>query len=87
MNLKTVSKWMETNKFTLNISNTKFMVIGGKQRLSRLDSMELPINEELIGQVDKFKYLGIIINEALDRSDHINNVHSKVAKRLGYLNV
>ncbi len=61
------------------------MVIGGKQRLSRLNSIELTINEELIDQVDKFKYLGIIINESLDWSDHIDYVQSKVAKRLGLL--
>jgi hypothetical protein len=34
--LKIVSKWMETNKLTLTVSKTKLMVIGGKQRLSRL---------------------------------------------------
>ena len=83
--LKIVSKWMETNKLTLNVSKTKLMVIGGKQRLSRLNSIELTINKELIDQVDKFKYLGIIINESLDWSDHIDNVQSKVAKRLGLL--
>ena len=43
--LKFVSKWMETNKLTLNVSKTKLMVIGGKQRLSRLNSIELSINE------------------------------------------
>ena len=79
--LKIVSKWMETNKLTNKL--TKLMVIRGKQRLSRLNSIELTINEELIDQVDKFKYLGIIINESLDWSDHIDYVQSKVAKRLG----
>jgi hypothetical protein len=39
----------------------------------------------IIDQVDKFKYLGIIINESLDWSDHIDYVQSKVAKRLGLL--
>ena len=83
--LKFVSKWMETNKLTLNVSKTKLMVIGGKQRLSRLNSIELSINEALIGQVDKFQYLGILINETFDWSDHIDYIHSKVAKRLGSL--
>ena len=59
--------------------------MGGKQRLSRPNSIELSINEELIGQADKFKYLGIIINETFDWSDHIDYVYSKVAKRLGLL--
>ncbi len=76
--LKIVSKWMD-------VSKTKLKVIGGKQRLSRLNSIELTIKEELIDQVDKFKYLGIIINESLDWSDHIDYVQSKVAKRLGLL--
>ena len=69
--LKFVSKWVEMNKLTLNVSKTKLMVIGGKQRLSRLNSIELSINKELIGQVDNFKYLGIIITETFDWSDHI----------------
>ena len=51
----------------------------------RLNSIELSINEALIGQVDKFKYLGIIINETFDWSDPIDYVHSEVARRLGLL--
>ena len=56
------------------------MVTGGKQKLSHLNFIELSI-----GQVDKFKYLGIIINETFDWSDHIDYVHCKVAKRFGLL--
>ena len=83
--LKIVKNWMETHKLTLNVSKTKLMVIGGRQRLSRLDNIELSINESIIDHVDKFKYLGIIINETLDWSEHIDHIQSKVAKRLGLL--
>ena len=52
---------------------------------SRVEEIELLVNEDTIEQTDSFKYLGIKLNEKMEWSDHIDYIQSKVAKRLGLL--
>ena len=61
------------------------MVIGGRQKLARVEEIELLVNENTIEQTDSFKYLRVKLNETMEWSDHIDYIHSKVAKRLGLL--
>ena len=80
-----MSDWLTTHKLTLNVSKTKLMVIAGRQKLACVEEIELLVNENTIEQTDSFKYLGIKLNETMEWSDHIDYIHSKVAKRLGLL--
>ena len=61
------------------------MVIAGRQKLAHMEDIELLINENTIEQTDSLKYLGEKLNETMERSDHIDYIQSKVAKRLGLL--
>ena len=72
-------------RLTLNVSKIKLMVIAGRQKLARVEEVELLVNENTIEQTDSFKYLGVKLNETMEWSDHIDYIHSKVAKRLGLL--
>ena len=45
----------------------------------------MEIDEDPLEQVEHFKYLGVVINENLTWSDHIDSIQTKVAKRLGIL--
>ena len=58
-----VKDWLNSHKLTLNTTKSKFMVIGGTQRLNGLENLNLVIDEELLDRVDHFKYLGVVINE------------------------
>ena len=80
-----VKDWLTTHKLTLNVSKTKFMIIAGRQRLARVEEIELLVNEDTMEQTDSFKYLGIKLNQKMKWSDHIDYIQSKVAKRLGLL--
>ena len=50
-----------------------------------MEEIELLVNENTIEQTDSFKYLGVKLNDTMEWSDHIDYIHSKVAKRLGLL--
>ena len=78
-----MNDWLTTHKLTLNVSKTKLMVIARRQKLARVEEIELLVNENTIEQTDTFKYLGVKLNETMEWSDHIDYIHSKVAKRLG----
>ena len=83
--LALVNDWLTTHKLTLNVSKTKLMVIAGRQKLARVEEIELLVNENTIEQTNSFRYLPVKLNETMEWSDHINYIHSKVAKRLGLL--
>ena len=61
------------------------MVIGGRNKLSQFNDIALVANNDQLENVTKFKYLGVIINQHLTWHDHIEQLQSKIAKRLGVL--
>ena len=61
------------------------MVIGGRNKLSQFNDIALIANNDQLENVTKFKYLGVIINQHLTWHDHIEQLQSKIAKRIGVL--
>ena len=83
--LAAITSWLHDNKLTLNVTKSKFMVIGGRNKLSQFNDIALVPNNDQLENVTKFKYLGVIINQHLTWHDHIEQLQSKIAKRLGVL--
>ena len=90
--LENVHNWLRANKLTLNMTKTKFMLIGSRQRLSTLtESPIFAINDFEVSQVTTAKSFGVTIDDRLDWNGHIEKVTKKVAsgigaiKRIGHL--
>ena len=79
-----LSKWLVSNKLTLNATKTEFMLIGSRQRLSTLsDTLELSIDNVPIEQVSSVKLLGIYVDENLTWHSHIDKLCKKIASAIG----
>ena len=64
--LKSVNTWLSSNKLTLNLTKTEFLVITSRQRRVYLsDNPSLTINNFPIEQVSSTKSLGVSIDENL----------------------
>ena len=83
--LAAITSWLHDNKLTLNVTKSKFMVIGGRNKLSQFNDIALVANNDQLENVTKFKYLGVIINQYLTWHDHIEQLQSKIAKSIGVL--
>ena len=82
--LAKVHNWLTANKLTLNTTKTEFMLIGSRQRLSTLTNFPRPeINGAPIDQVANAKSLGVIIDDNLNWSSHINKLTKKIASGIG----
>ena len=81
--LKKVCTWLASNKLTLNVDKSKFMLTV-KSRKS-LKSFSLKINDEKLKQCDSYKYLGVYMDRNLTWKQHIEHVRKKVAKACGSL--
>ena len=84
--LKKLSKWLVSNRLTLNATKTEFMLIGSRQRLSTLsDTLEISIDNIPIEQVSSLKSLVIYIDENLTWHSHIDKLCEKTASAIGVI--
>ena len=84
--LQKVHVWLRANKLTLNVSKTKYMLMGTRQKISSIPSEPvIKINSENILRVNKYKSLGVTLDETLSWDKHIAEIFKKVSKGLGAL--
>ena len=83
--LLNVHKWFADNLLSLKEKKSKFMLIGGHQRLKSCSAVSICINGSTLERVDTFKCLGIIVNQNMTWSDHIESVVAKANQRIGLL--
>ena len=82
--LKSVTTWLSSNKLTLNLTKTEFLIIASRQRRVYLsDNPSLTINNFPILQVSSTKSLGVSIDENLSWNTHIETVCKKIPSALG----
>ena len=81
--LNKIKEWLSSNKLSLNISKTKCMVFHSKQRIVQYP--KLKIDNNIIEQVSKFNFLGLILNSHLTWQNHIDHISNKVSRVIGIM--
>ena len=76
---------MESNKLILNQGKTKTMLIGSRQILAKSPNFCIQLHGKVLERVLKFSYLDVVLDETLSCKHHVENVSSKVSRRLGVL--
>jgi len=76
--LAAITSWLHDNKLTLNVTKSKFMVIGGRNDLSQFNDIAM-INWRTSIQVSWSDHY---INQHLTWHDHSEQLQSKIPKRL-----
>ena len=79
--LEKVFVWLASNKLTLNISKSKYMIFTNTRK--NFHEISVKINKTPLEKCTKYKYLGIVIDEKLSWKDHIEYVCTKVSKACG----
>ncbi len=69
----------------LNVKKRNIWSVEHEQKLGAIENVPLDINNNQIGMVQKFKYLGITLDSTLSFDEHINGVCNKACKQLGAL--
>ena len=85
--LRSLNQWFISNKLSLNVAKTEFMVIGANQRLHSFsdDQINIKIDAKLITKVKEAKSLGVIIDEHLSWSNHIDALSKKISSAIDAL--
>ena len=86
--LRNVNLWLRVNKLSLNIAKTECMVIGSRQRLNvNTDgNINIAINDQPIKKVKETETLGMVIDQHLAWSKHVEEKSKKVSSAIGAAN-
>ena len=80
--LSQISLWLKTNKLSLNIKKTHFMLFHRK----KIDAViKIQIDNEEIDRVYKTKFLGVIIDHKITWKEHVTYVSGKMSRSIGIL--
>ena len=83
--LATIYNWFSSNLLTLNISKCNFVIFGNSRKLKLVNDVSLKVNSTAIDRSDSFKYLGVIINQTMSWSEHIDSISTKINQRIGMI--
>ena len=81
--LENINKWLCSNKLSLNIKKTKFMVFHQNQK--QVQYPNININNIEINHVSQLKLLGLILSVHLKWKKHIDHISMKISKVLGIM--
>ena len=82
--LDKVYKWLCLNKLSLNLKKTKFMIFRNIHKKVLVVPL-IKVNGTIIRQVTDFDFLGIVINENINWSSHINKISIKLSRAIGMI--
>ena len=82
--LESINTWLKTNKLSINCSKIKAMIFRTPQK--RISYPNLYINNTKIEYVEKFNFLGIVIDNHLKFKPHVETISKKISKITGIMN-
>ena len=87
LELRNLQRWLITNRLSLYIAKTEFMVIGSNQRIHALSNnqIDIEIDGKSIKKVKEAKSLGLFIDEHLSWTKHIEEISKKISSAIGAL--
>lgn len=80
--LKTLVKWFDNNRLSINLNKTKYIIFGNK---TINKPCQLKIADIEIERVCATKFLGVVIDNKLNWKSHINILKSKISKIVAIL--
>ena len=85
--IQRVQSWCAENHMIINENKTKCMLIGTKQKLSKLSNSTLAINVKNmpIENVDNERLLGVRLDNALQHTKHIDDVCRSLSSKVALL--
>ena len=84
--LENIHHWLLSNKLTLNVEKTEYLIIGTRQRLNNLSQdINVSIDGKVLKEVETKKTLGVLVDEHLWWDKQIDNISKKASKGIGML--
>ena len=79
--LEKLQSWVNVNGLKLNIQKTKYMIFSNVEKTD----LNIKIKSTPISRSRCEKFLGILVDDSLSWTDHINGLASKISRNVGIL--
>ena len=86
IDIDNLTDWLRENKLSLNTSKAHYMLISPNREINALNQNTIKIASDDIERKDCCKFLGIMIDDKLTWSQHIDYIHSKLSRSLYAIN-
>ena len=83
--LPSIYDWLCSNKLTLNLSKTKYVVFQPRQKLNYNLYTPLKLADQYLEQSHSVNYLGLIVDCSLSWHHHIDYISSKISKSINII--
>ena len=84
--LKNLHQWLITNRLSLNVAKTEFMIVRSRQRLLvHNEHISIEMDGKPIKRVNEAKSFGVQIDEHLTWTRHVENISKKITSAIGAL--
>ena len=77
--------WLYANFLILNLEKPKIVLVVTRQRTAEVDDLVIQISNRLLERVNKFKYLGVLLDNTPSWKDHTEYIGNKISPRLDVL--
>lgn len=85
-NINILIDWCNSNKLSINLKKNKYMLFQPTQKVNIRDIPVINVNNHIIDRVNTYPFLGIILDDQLKWTDHVNRLCSKLKQNLYMLN-
>ena len=82
-NLCRISEWLVSNKIQINVSKTKYLIYSLRGDMEFMFPVKM--GRSVIARENSVKFLGVILDNRLSFSMHIDSISSKISRTLGVL--
>ena len=85
--LQNINEWVISNKLSLNVKKTKFLVFHTASKRDDLPLVlpKLFVNHQVMKRESSIKFLGILLDENLSWKEHLKLTENKIAKNIGLI--
>ena len=83
--LPAIHEWLCSNRLTLNLSETKYLVFHPRQKINSNLYPPLKLADQYLEQSYSIKYLGLIIDCFLSWHEHMYHISSKIGKSVNIM--
>ena len=83
--LDTCQKWLVDNRLSLHLGKTECILFGTKRRLGAEVNFKVKLGDVVVNRVGFVKYLGVLLDQHLDFSNHVDTLIKKAASKLQFL--
>ena len=82
--LQLFQSWTIANRLTINVTKTKLIKFSNILQ-NNIDDFSIRIGDEGLDMVSSCRYLGVLVDEKLNFSEHISTIVGKIARSTGIL--